>query len=519
MVDKELLNIFISESNEEINKINKISLSLSKGFNKNVLIELDRLLHTLKGNSSLMGYNDFSDIAHRVEDVLKKVNSRKVPLNNDLVDLMLSASDWMSDYIKNINKGKAPKKDNSNLLDSIKKIGNQKKVKLKKIKTNSSDVNVNDFKYQTGETVRIKNQDLDILLNLSSELGSILDNLGKFENNIIFTNHLNSIKNQLQQKIINLRLISLDDVFSNYPRMVRDLCISEDKEVNLKIITNGIKLDRSIIEHINAPMVHLLRNAIDHGIEKSSERLLKNKHKNGSLIVSVEKEKSSAIIKVSDDGKGINLNEIIRTAINKKLLSESESKNISKNKILDFIFLPEFSTKNKVTKVSGRGIGMNIVKNNILQMGGSIKIETQMNKGTSFILKVPLNLSIINALIVGNNENKFAIPLINISNVEKFNKKFETNGKYHYKDKKYPFFTLNNLMNLRGSSINDIIILDVGNEKQILGVENIFDKKEILIKKTDKILNEMKGIGGSTILNQDDVCFILDINTLLEVEE
>ncbi len=488
MVDKELLNIFLSESYEELDKINKIALELEKKYDKATLEELDRNLHTLKGNSSLMGFKNFSELAHIVEDVVREIKAGKRKVSSNVVNLLLKASDEMRNFLDNVKRGKEKKID----LKGFKKlISNLESFK---------PVDVTAFQYRTKETIRVASSKLDELLNVSSELKAVISS---FKMDIMLKNQLNKVSDELQQMIIDLRLIPLDDVFSNYPRMIRELALNENKKINFVMETNGVKLDRGIVEAINSPMVHLLRNAVDHGIESPDTRIKKGKNPVGRIEVKVVKDKESAVITVSDDGRGIDFRKISEKA------NEEGIENLKKEELLELIFKPGFSTSDKVTEISGRGIGMNVVRENLRRIGGSIDVETKENKGTSFIMRVPLNISIMNALIIGVGEKKYALLLMNIKSVEKYRKKEHHKNKYNG----CRFYNLGHVLGTKKAKMNYVVMLE---NKSALGVENIYGKREILIKRLDKILTQMKSFSGAAVLEGEEVCLVLDVNGLIE---
>ncbi len=487
MVDKELLNIFLSESYEELDKINNIALELEKKYDKATLEELDRLLHTLKGNSSLMNFNDFSELAHIVEDVVRDIKAGEKKVSSNIVNLLLKASDEMRSFLDGLKEGKR------------KKVGLKEFKKLISNLGSSKPVDVSVFQYRTKDTIRVSSRKLDELLNISSELKAVISSS---RIDIILRNQLNKISDELQEMIIDLRLIPLDEVFSGYPRMIRELALNENKKIRFLMETNGVKLDRSIVEAINSPMVHLLRNAVDHGIESPDIRIKNGKKPEGKIQVKVYRDKESAVITVSDDGAGIDFKKISEKAKKKGI------KTLKKEELLELIFKPGFSTSDNVTEISGRGIGMNVVRENLRRIGGSIDVKTKAGKGTSFIIRVPLNISIMNALITGINKKKYAILLMNITGVEKYSNKNHHKNKY----KNYRFYNLTHVFGNRRQKPNYVVLLE---NRTALGVENIYGKREILIKRLDKILSQMKSFSGAAVLENEEVCFVLDVNELM----
>ena len=508
MHDQELLDIFVSESQEEIKNINKIALDLEKGFNKAYVDEILRFFHTLKGNGASLNYTRFSDTAHLAEDILKEVNSQKIAVSKDLVNFLLKASDYLEGSLKKIIKtGKEETKENG--LDDL-----IPGLKNKKVKIRQKDIDVKKFEFQTPDTLRVKNDKLDKLLHLSSELKNSVEILNE-EKLTILREKLKKISRELQDEILELRLISLDEVFSNFPRMIRELANLEKKRIHFTMNCNDIKLDRSIIENLNGPMVHILRNSVDHGIEVSEIRHEKGKEKTGNISINVEKGKDSVLIYIKDDGKGLDHENILRKAIEKGVVDSKKAQTLTKNEIIDLIFKTGFSTKEKTTKISGRGIGMDIVKKALKRIGGDIKINSKKDQGMTITLKLPLSLAIMNVLVIKDKNLTFSIPLIKINSIVNFKEKDLVKGKYEFKGEKIKFTHLSRLYNKKPSKINSVIFIEKGNKVIALGIEEILEKKEILIQKLDKSIEKLNGIGGLTINSENEVCYVLDTDSLL----
>ncbi|HIE33725.1 MAG TPA: chemotaxis protein CheA, partial [Candidatus Altiarchaeales archaeon] len=332
---------------------------------------------------------------------------------------------------------------------------------------------------------------------------------------------LSMLTEDIQYEVTEARMIPIGQVFNRFPRMVRDIAKKEKKKVDFSIEGSNIKLDRTILDKIGEPLIHLLRNAVDHGIETPEGRRKSGKDETGKIKLSARREKNSVIIEVTDDGAGFNPNRIREVAIKKGIINEKEAKSMSRKEIFELPFLPTFSTSEKVTDISGRGVGLDVVKTRIEEMSGSIKMENQTGKGTRFILELPLTLAIIKCLLVCAGENKYAIPLINISRIVKVKsdgiKHMEGNEIFILDQEDIPLFRLRELFNIPLDRRGDIItvIVERSDGKVGLGVDRIVGEQELIIKPVAKALKKIKGIAGATILGDGQPALVLDVATLI----
>lgn len=325
------------------------------------------------------------------------------------------------------------------------------------------------------------------------------------------------ITTDLQDLVMKVRMLPIEKVFNRFPRMVRDLAQELGKEIEFVMKGEDTELDRTVIDEIGEPLVHLLRNAIDHGIETPEERIKQGKSSKGTVKLVAYQEGNKAVIKVEDDGRGLDVNKIKKKAnqlgINTDGMSEQDIRNL--------IFLQGFSTSEKVTDISGRGVGMDVVKTKITSLGGSIEVQSEVGKGTAFIIRLPLTLSIIQALLVKVSEETFAISLGFIDRVIKINLseiKISNNKEVIiYRNNVIPLIRLSEKLNLMEVELEEkfCVIVKVGEKTVGLLVDSLLGQQEIVIKPLGKLLQKQKEYVGATILGDGLVTLILDVAALV----
>ncbi|SEG00069.1 two-component system, chemotaxis family, sensor kinase CheA [Caloramator fervidus] len=373
------------------------------------------------------------------------------------------------------------------------------------------------------QSVRVDLERLDKFMNLVGELvihRTRLEQISKdFKSQELHETleQVGRITTDLQDLVMKVRMLPIEKVFNRFPRMVRDLAKELGKEVELIIKGEDTELDRTVIDEIGEPLVHLLRNAIDHGIETPEERIKQGKSAKGTVKLIAYQEGNKAVIKVEDDGKGIDINKIKKKAeqlgINTEGMTEHDIKNL--------IFLQGFSTSEKVTDISGRGVGMDVVKTKITSLGGSIEVISELGKGTAFIIRLPLTLSIIQALLVKVAEETFAISLGFIDRVIKIklNEVKVSNNKevIIYRDSVIPIVRLAQRLNLPEIDSDEkfVVIVKVGEKTVGLLVDSLLGQQEIVIKPIGKLLQNQKEYVGATILGDGLVTLILDVAALI----
>lgn len=386
-------------------------------------------------------------------------------------------------------------------------------------------------KNKSGQSVRVDIDKLDALLNLVGELvinKTRLEQIGithKLTDLVETIEQMDRVTTDLQSVVMKVRMVPVGQVFNRFPRMVRDLSHGLGKEINLIIQGEETELDRTVIDEIGDPLVHLLRNSIDHGIEKPEERQAKGKNPIGEVRLIARHEGNNVIIMVEDDGKGINPDIIKGIAVNKGLITQAEADKMDANEAVRLVFMPGFSTAEVVTDVSGRGVGMDAVKNKIESLGGMVDVETKINEGSKFKIRLPLTLAIIQALLINISEEIYAIPLGSIDstiNIKATDIKTVQNKEVILlRGQIIPIVRLANVLNTPETDREDqeelfVVIVHIGDLRAGFIVDNLIGQQEIVIKSLGKLLAGIKVIAGATILGNGQVALILDIASLIQ---
>lgn len=382
-------------------------------------------------------------------------------------------------------------------------------------------------------SVRVDIEKLDDLMNLVSELiiaknGLVSmngtetksDAMGGFNEQI---EYLERITTNLHQSVMKVRMVPIESVVNRFPRMIRDLSKKLDKKMELYMTGEDTELDRTVIDEIGDPLMHLLRNAADHGLESNEERMSLGKPEVGSIFLDAYQEGNNVVIEVRDDGSGINVEKIKRKAIDKGTITEEQAAAMTDKEIIDLLFRPSFSTAEVISDVSGRGVGLDVVKTKIESLGGSIETKTTLSKGSNFIIRLPLTLAIIQALMVELGTEKYAIPLGSIETIEnvatKEIKYVQSKEVIHLRGNVIPLIRLNKILDVpeikKETEDLTVVIVKKGDKLAGLVVDNLIGQLEIVIKSIGKYINNSKMISGATILGDGEIALILDVNSLV----
>jgi two-component system chemotaxis sensor kinase CheA len=346
---------------------------------------------------------------------------------------------------------------------------------------------------------------------------------------------MSRITNELQEEVMRSRMFPVENVFNRFPRMVRDLAKKADKKVNFVVEGKETELDRSVVEEIGDPLIHLLRNAIDHGIESVEDRVAAGKSEEGTITLSARHAENHIVIAVRDDGKGIDGASVREKVVIKGLLSPEAADRLKDSESVDLIFLPGLSTAGEVSEVSGRGVGMDIVKNNTEKLNGTVSISTELGVGSVFEIKMPLTLAIIRALLIGLDSRVFAVPLVSVKEtIESRAEDVQTiRGRevIRLRGKVLPLLRLaESYRRLRPPQASDdqefsngevkrhsyVVAVRVGDRQVGLVVDKLLGEQEVVIKSLGEFIGDVNRIAGATILGDGSVAMIVDINSLLQ---
>ncbi|GAB6258749.1 MULTISPECIES: chemotaxis protein CheW [Peribacillus] len=381
----------------------------------------------------------------------------------------------------------------------------------------------------SSKTIRVNIERLDILMNLFEELvidRGRLDQISSDLNNQELhetVERMSRITSDLQTIVLNMRMVPVETVFNRFPKMVRQLARDLNKKVNLEINGAETELDRTVIDEIGDPLVHLLRNAMDHGIETPEERLAKGKKEEGKILLKAYHGGNHVFIEIEDDGAGINKDRVLNKALSNGILTKEAADTLTDKQIYELIFASGFSTAETISDVSGRGVGLDVVKNTIESLGGSVTIDSKENDGSIFLIQLPLTLSIISVMLVAIQNEKYAIPLSSIIETAIIKKADILNAHNQqvidFRGKILPLLFLKDIfevpISLEEEESLSVVIVRKGDKLAGLVVDSFIGQLEIVLKSLGNYLNSAFAISGATILGDGQVALIIDCNTLI----
>ncbi|MCR5640382.1 MAG: chemotaxis protein CheA [Lachnospiraceae bacterium] len=386
----------------------------------------------------------------------------------------------------------------------------------------------------TARTVRVDIEKLDDLMNQVSELiiaknsivsissaeakGADVDQTFREQ-----VEYLERITTSLHESVMKVRMVPIESTVNKFPRMIRDLSRKLNKPMDLVMTGEETELDRTVVDQIGDPLQHLLRNSADHGIEDPQTRIAAGKPEQGTIFLNAFQEGNNVIIQVGDDGGGIDTEAVLNKAIERGLVSPDEAENLSQKEIVDFLFNPGFSMAKKITDISGRGVGLDVVKSNIQALGGDVEVKTELGQGSTFTVRLPLTLAIIQALMVEVRDEKYAIALGSIMNIEDIPtseiKYVQAKEVIHLRGMVIPLVRLDELLDFEPKEEEPdaliVVVVKKGDSYAGLVVDNLIGQQEIVIKSLGKVIENNKIISGATILGDGEVAMILDANALM----
>jgi two-component system chemotaxis sensor kinase CheA len=379
------------------------------------------------------------------------------------------------------------------------------------------------------QSSRISTEQLDKLMNLVGELVinrsrvKELTGESKSKDLELALSEFQKLTRELQEEVLEIRMVPLDHITNIFPRMIRDLAKAQNKKINFIIRGKEIKLDRAIMEEIGDPLVHLLRNAVDHGIEIPEKRVELGKEENGTIMITASRQQNYVLIKIEDDGRGINTEEIRKAALKKRLISKEEAEQLSEREAIQLIFAPGLSTASAVTDLSGRGIGTDVVKNRIERLGGSVKVESKPGSGSRFELRLPITIALYQAMLVKVGMERYAIPFTSIVKSISVRKEEVRHIRGEevivINEKALPLLRLSKLFQLPAAQNEEsLVIVIVEKAGQYIGliVDALLGKQEVIIKNfKSRLLEKTRGFAGATIMGDGSVILILDVNSII----
>lgn len=586
----EIISEFVTEAEETLDRIDPLFVELeSRGYDKDMLNEIFRGMHTLKGAAGFLGFQQIVDVAHRAESIMKRLRDKGDAPSRELMDTILTSVDMLRVLMGHVKQRDGLEEDISELLarldaamegpadsdtdafeqppratavieaiepspaetsefpDSAEKeeeesvaeetkevsrpspqrplptpAGTDEQVQQASkerevVQTLRVDVNrIDKVMDLAGEIVLARNR----LLNLATKVEQTYSGDENIEGLLETTSFLDRVTSDLQLAVMKIRMQPISKVFSKFPRMVRDMSRQLGKDIDLEIFGEDTEVDKSVIENIGDPMVHIIRNSIDHGLETNAEREAKGKPRNGRIIISAIQQGTQIVIEVTDDGRGIDVDAVRRKAVRNGLVSEEEAEKMSDEAAIDLIFLPGFSTKEVSTELSGRGVGMDVVKTNVAKLNGYVEVVTKKDIGSTFRISLPLTLAIIQAMMIRIGQEHYALPQSMIEEtlrVKRSDIKDVTGQQVlTIRGKVLPLFVMSEVLGVRSRTSAEqensyVLVASVADRRFCIAVDELIGQEEVVIKMINGVESEECGILGATITGDGRVVLILDL--------
>ena len=569
----QILDEFLLEAQEIFDQLDLDFVALEQNPDDKKLVgNIFRAMHTLKGSSGFFAFHRLEKVAHAGESLLSKIRDGALALNEEITDALLGTSDCLREIVANIQKQRIESTgDDSALIEWLKFLTdggkdfprpgkaaissapqvpapvidqplNEVKEALNSVQEPSplpiaDPVEVSETKdgaepersTEVAAPIKVSVELLDKLMNLVSEMVLARNRLLSFartSGDLAFNNtvrRIDTVTLELQERMMKTRMQPISQVWTKFPRLVRDIAQDTGKKVELIQIGAETELDRTLLEGIRDPLVHIIRNSVDHGIESPGERAAKGKPEQGTVKLRSFHENGMVVIEIADDGAGINVPLVAKKAVEKGLVTAERAAKLSEREIIDFIYLPGFSTKDQISNLSGRGVGMDVVRTNIQEIGGNVNIATS-GQGTRLRLSIPLTLAIMPAVFVRCKEYSYAIPQVNVFEMLRYEPKQGVPGVedfygvpvFRLRDKLIPLVFLNHELKLDDrlppvdQPLNIVIVQAAGIRFGIV-VDEVLYMQEVVVKSVGPLLKGTPVYSGSTILGDGRVALIFDI--------
>ena len=566
--ESEYRQLFLAEALDNFEVLNKLFIDLEKNHaDKQAVNSIFRITHTLKGNAMGMGLNAIAELSHVMEDVMGAVKGGTIELDSELFEYLFKANDKLGALIKAIESGEKVSylgiktKLSVKLKNELASGTNQeiKDTAGDDIETpvegsneapgedqsegdNANDTNISKISFT--DVIQIPVKKMDELMNLVGQLAIERDRLisvsalnGKSSSEF---EGLTRISSNLQYSVMNARMVQMSVLFNKFHRIVRDVASLEKKEVDLILKGTDIEIDRNILKVMSDSLIHLVRNAVSHGIEDKTKRAKRKKPVKGVITLDAKYARDNVVIMVSDDGHGIDAEVIREKIVEKGLVTKDKAQNLTDQEVIMYIFEPGFSNAEKVTEISGRGVGMDVVKKAVESIGGQVTVDTEIDKGTTINLLLPSSLALKGALLFELNKQEYAVALSYTEAVISIKKedihKISNGLMSKYLDETISVIFLKDLMEMnRISEITesgilhktfddlspesplDLIVVSYSGRLTGVVIDKFLHQKEIFEKTLPKPLDKTKLLSGTTILGNGNVCPVIDIAAISDL--
>ncbi|MDA2913211.1 chemotaxis protein CheA [Acidobacteriia bacterium AH_259_A11_L15] len=536
MPDKDKLELsamlpdFLIDAETGFQEANNALLALEKDHDQTErLDEIFRVIHTLKSSSAMLEFLDIAQLAHLSEDVLDRLRKRELLVTQETIDLLYEVIDTLEKMVRERAERKSGRIDFQALAGKMKRLLQENTHLGEREEPTPKPATLP--RIEKIQTVRVN---MDLLDSLFDLVGELIITKNRIDNFLVGTAKkelkaalaaMNRMIRELQENVSAARLVPVDQVFEKFPRIVRDLARAANKEVDLVMEGREIELDKSVLDTISDPLMHLLRNAVDHGIEPPEIRQKHSKKKSGTIKLSARRAENHILVDVEDDGRGIDTAALREVLVRKGFAKPKEVESLPDKDVLSLLFKPGFSTAEAVTGVSGRGVGLDVVRTSTERLGGAVEVATQKGKGTRVTLKLPLSTAVMQTLMVGVGEQVFAIPSDMVSETLEVKprdiKQIQNDQVLVLRKEVIPFVKLSEMLNIRLQDTREnltAVITHHGDKFIGLGVDAVLDQTESIVRPFDPLARQFKGFSGGTILGDGRVALLLDIPTLLGLE-
>jgi two-component system chemotaxis sensor kinase CheA len=533
--DQEYRELFMAEALEYYDSMSRHLSELERNPTEGTALnELFRLMHNLKANARAMGFTDLGEVAHHLETLFGLIRSNERTFSGLLVRVVFQGVDALGGMIRAVGANQ-PLPDASLLLDNLDRLVRGEAPILDEIEEPETEEEANR-KLELSDLVYIQVKKLDNLLNLVGELVIDRDRILTLAQEIgnpalqATAQHLFRISDDLQYSVMDARLVGVGVLLNKFPRVVRDVASTENKEVELTLSGQDVQIDRNILQIITDALLHLVRNAVSHGIETPEERLQAGKPALGQLTLSALTERDDVLIQVRDDGRGIDTEAVRRKAIERGLTTARAAANLDERAVWAFLFEPGFSMAQQVTDISGRGVGLDVVKLALDSLGGQLRVESLMGVGTTFTLVLPTSIAVKGALLVEVEDRPYAVPLLHTDTVLALHPgQLSVVGGVlvtHFQDQAVPVVPLRQLLHDEGYETlpqatkadmhgsQQVLVVNYNNRRLGLLVDKFMRQQNIVIKPLSKPLDSIDLFGGVTLLGSGQVCLVLDVPAL-----
>jgi two-component system chemotaxis sensor kinase CheA len=525
--------LFLSESRENLSEINNALLELERGGSDTAVARLFRAVHTMKGMGAAMGYTAVGELSHELESLLDKLRNGNVVVSRPIVDTLFAGVDALEQAVDLATASTPQHLDVKAIVARIKQTAGEEnptftsEFAIMGVGKKEPAPSPSAPPQKAPRHIRIDAKRLDTLMNVVGELVIARDRIAKIAEKVgdaellEATLRASQILSNLQNEIMTSRMVPVWQVFERFPRVVRDTARALGKEVEFKIEGREIELDRSMLDEMGEPVLHLLRNSLDHGIESPSDREKAGKPRVATLILTAERDRATVIIRVTDDGRGIDQSRVLPRA--KKLgLVEKDTTKLSEQELVAIISRPGFSTAEKVTEISGRGVGFDIVANRVRALGGSLEVHTDAGLGTSVSMRLPLTLAITRALLARVEQEIYAIPLTHVLETFSLSQPmlFESKGQQvvAIRDDLFPAIWLRERVGLpeaANAASGQVVLVELAERRAALIVDEFVGQQEIVVKQFDGVNGSKTLFSGATILGDGSPALIVDASSLL----